>query len=251
MVKNERQQQILDILSKTTYASVEHLAEVTYSSLPTIRRDLNYLAEQGYVVRNHGGVMLPQDPSAFIPADFRRSFNYKHKKAICRAAAKLIKEHMLIFLDESSTTQFLIEYIKDIKGVTVVTNSLLAADLLNQNHVNFYCTGGKITHSNCFTGVLTERFIRLFNADLFFFSSHAISADGIISDNSEFESYATVAMIEQSKHSVYLCDESKVDKKSLYMITDAQKIYKIYTTASPDRFNNIPDDKIVFVNADK
>ena len=251
MIKNERQQQILDFLNQTTYASVDQLAEITYSSPPTIRRDLSYLAEQGYVIRNHGGVMLPQAPSAFIPTDFRRSFNSKHKKALCKAASKLLKEHMLIFLNESTTTQFLIEYMKDIKGITVITNSLLTANLLNQYNVNFYCTGGRITHSNCFTGNLTERFIRLFNADLFFFSSHAISSDGVISDNSEPEYYAVTAMLEQSKKCVYLCDESKVNKKATYIVTDARKLYKVYTTALPECFNGIPDEKMVYVNVDK
>ena len=71
MIKNERQQQILNILQQANYASVDQLVQMTYSSPPTIRRDLNYLEEQGYVTRNHGGAMLPQKPSAFIPAEFR------------------------------------------------------------------------------------------------------------------------------------------------------------------------------------
>ena len=251
MIKNERQQQILNILQQTNYASVDQLVQMTYSSPPTIRRDLTYLESQGYVTRNHGGVMLPQKPSAFIPAEFRTSFNYKHKKVICKVAAKLLKDHMLIFIDESSTTQFLIQYMKDFKDLTVITNSLPACNLINRYNINFYCTGGQITHSNCFTGHQTEQFIRRYNADLCFFSSHAISQDGVITDNSEAECYITSAMIEQSRKSVYLCDESKANRSSVYNLTTVDKIHKVFTTASPESFTNVPEEKMVYISFDK
>ena len=111
-------------------------------------------------------------------------------------AAKLLKDHMLVFINESSTTQFLIEYMQDFKDLTVITNSLPACNLLNRYNINFYCTGGQITHANCFTGYQTEQFIRRYNADMCFFSSHAISQDGNITENSEAEHYITSAMIE-------------------------------------------------------
>lgn len=250
MIKNERQQHILNILQQTNYISVEQLIKLTYSSPATIRRDLIYLQEQGYVTRSHGAVMLPQAPSAFIPAAFRKSLNYKHKKAICKVAAKLLKDHMLIFIDESSTTQFLIEHMKDYKEITVITNSLPACELLNRYNINFYCTGGHITHSNCFTGSQTEKFIRRFNADLCFFSSHAISKNGVITDNSESECFITSAMIEHSKKSIYLCDESKVGHSSIYNLANINTVNKIFTTATPDMFDfNIENaKKMIYVS---
>lgn len=251
MIKNERQQHILNILQQTNYISIDKLTKLTYSSPATIRRDLLYLQEQGYVTRSHGGVMLPQAPSAFIPAEFRKSLNYKHKKALCKVASKLLKDHMLVFIDESSTTQFLIEHMKEYKNITVITNSLQACNLLNRYNVNFYCTGGKITHSNCFTGSQTERFIRRFNADLCFFSSHAISKEGVITDNSESECMITSAMLEQSKKSIYLCDESKVDRSSVYNLANINTVDKIFTTAKPEMFDIGDTGKIVFIPFDK
>ena len=202
-------------------------------------------------MRNHGGAMLPQGPSSFIPADFRKSLNYKHKKALCKEASKLLKDHMLVFIDESSTTQFLIEHMKGYKDITVITNSLQACEQLNRHNINFYCTGGHMTHSNCFTGSLTEKFIRHFHADLCFFSSHAISKDGFITENSESEAFTKTAMIEQSKRSVYLCDKSKVDRSSIYNLGNINTVNKIFTTATPDMFDIEAPDKIVYVPFDK
>jgi len=251
MIKNERQQEILDILKRCNYVSVEQLAKMTYSSPPTIRRDLNYLQEMGYLTRNHGGATLPLNPYSFIPSDLRAKLNTNQKKAICREAAKLIKDHSIIFLNESSTVQYLIEYIKDFKDLTVITNSLSACEKLNNYNIDFYCTGGHITHANCFTGLQTEKFIRHFNADLCFFSSHGISKNGVIMENTESEPLITSAMIEQSQQAVYLCDESKVGRFANYNITTINAIDKIYTTATLDMFDSIDEKKIINVPMSK
>ena len=251
MIKNERQQEILDLLKELGYVSVEDLAKKTYSSTPTIRRDLNYLQENGYLTRTHGGATLPVSPSSFIPSDLRTKLNTNAKKAICKEAAKLIKDHSIIFINESSTVQHIIEYIKNFKDITVITNSLSACAKLNHYNINFYCAGGHITHSNCFTGIHAEQFIRRFNADICFFSSHGISRGGIITANSEKEYLITAAMIEQARHAVYLCDESKVGILSNYNLTTINSIDKVYTTAPIDEFTVQDKHKIVHVSVSK
>ena len=47
MIKNERQNEILEILKKDSFATVTSLAERLYASMPTIRRDLTMLEEDG------------------------------------------------------------------------------------------------------------------------------------------------------------------------------------------------------------
>ena len=248
MIKNERQQEILDLLKELGYVSVEDLAKKTYSSTPTIRRDLNYLQENGYLARTHGGATLPTSPSSFIPSDLRTKLNTNAKKSLCKEASKLIKEHSIIFINESSTVQHLIEYIKNFKNVTVITNSLTACANLNHYNINFYCIGGHITHSNCFTGMQAEQFVRRFNADFCFFSSHGITQDGLITANSEQEYLITSAMVEQSRQVIYLCDESKVGILSNYNLANIDTVDKIYTTAPVDTFTVANKNKIVHVS---
>ena len=83
------------------------------------------------------------------------------------------------------------------------------------------------------------------------FFSHAISQDGIITDNSDAECYITSVMIEQARNSVYLCDESKANRSSLYNLTTVDKIHKVFTTASPESFTNVPEDKMVYISFNK
>lgn len=251
MIKNERQQEILDILKEMGYVSVEELAKLTYSSTPTIRRDLNYLQEKGYLTRNHGGAILPLNPTSFIPSDLRTKLHANQKKLLCKEASKELFDNCVVFINESSTVQHLAEYLKDFKDVTVITNSLTLCNKLTQYNVKFYCTGGQITHSNCFTGAHAERFIRRFNADLCFFSSHGITKDGTITGNIENEALITSAMLEQSKKAIYLCDDSKVGLLANYNLANANTVDKIYTTALPEVFEIEDKSNVIHVQVSK
>ena len=58
MFKSERHGQILRILEEKQFASVAYLSQTLFASMPTVRRDLNYLENEGYVRRSHGGAVL-------------------------------------------------------------------------------------------------------------------------------------------------------------------------------------------------
>ena len=65
MFKNQRHNEILEILKNERFASVSELSERLFSSQPTIRRDLNFLEKQGYLRRSHGGA-IPADEKSQI-----------------------------------------------------------------------------------------------------------------------------------------------------------------------------------------
>ena len=55
---HQRQQKILDCLKKDDVCTILDLAELLSVSTMTIHRDLDKLAEQGAIVKVHGGAML-------------------------------------------------------------------------------------------------------------------------------------------------------------------------------------------------
>lgn len=67
---------------------------------------------------------------------------------MAQAAATLIKEGNVIFIDGSSTAFFLIEEIVNIKGITVVTNSIEGLYYLSQFGVRVVSTGGVVSSGN-------------------------------------------------------------------------------------------------------
>ena len=63
MNKKARQAKILQLLADNGTALVSRLAEETGSSMVTIRHDLTELAQEGRILRSHGGAMLRECPS--------------------------------------------------------------------------------------------------------------------------------------------------------------------------------------------
>ena len=231
MLKNKRHTEILEILKREQFAEVKELGERLYASQPTIRRDLCYLEDKGYVKRSHGGVMLASETTS-VPISFRRSKHSKEKESICRLASGLIEEGNLIFLDASSTTAHLCDHIAEMEDVSVVTNSCLACLQLGEDNVKVFSTGGEFFKSSkAFVGPRAEETCRKFCADILFFSCSSFDENGVISDYSESENALRRAMFENAHKRVFLCDSSKFGKRSAFCEFSLDEIDCIVTDA--------------------
>jgi len=58
MIRNRRQQQIMNLLNENEIVNVVELSELLNCSTMTIRRDLEYLEQVGLARRIHGGAVL-------------------------------------------------------------------------------------------------------------------------------------------------------------------------------------------------
>ena len=58
MIKNEREQEILNALRSSGYVSVHDLSRSLYISESTVRRTLANLEEKGMIKRSYGGAEL-------------------------------------------------------------------------------------------------------------------------------------------------------------------------------------------------
>ncbi len=245
-MKNRRQQEILELLKKHGYVSTINLAKATFSSTPTIRRDLMALEAAGYIVRNHGGAILLPEDATVTPADFRKIDRRAEKQQLCAAAIKLLKEHQTIFIDESTTLLPLAKMLSSFKNMIVVTNNTDVLPALKNSSLELYCTGGKCNNNNNFIGRFTEEFISRFNYDVCLFSSTGITSDGRIMDKNEHKVGIVEAILKHSKEKIYLCDQSKIDKCAKFNIVDACQLTTIITTAKEDSLKLSPE-RIIYV----
>ena len=71
MYKNEREHEILKLLSSEGYLTVRQLSKLLYTSESSVRRDLASLENQGMVIRSYGGVELVKNSSQIIPFSTR------------------------------------------------------------------------------------------------------------------------------------------------------------------------------------
>ena len=236
MLKEERYDKILALLEEEQYISAQALSKKLFVSLPTIRRDLAELQRRNQVVRSHGGAKKVQGEHTVAPLNFRRTVNAAPKRALCRAAAELVAEGDIIFIDSSTTTLQMADFLGEKKGITVITNGIPLATALVKKGIKTYCTGGEIfENSLAHFGSFAEDFIRRFNIDTLFFSCHGVNEKGMLTDPSLPETQIRRTAIQQSKKTVFLCDETKFALSTPYnlvsidtldcVITDTEKVY--------------------------
>ena len=210
MLKEERYDKILAILEEESYISALKLSKILYVSLPTVRRDLAELGRRNQIIRSHGGAKKIQSEHIVAPLDFRKTVNAAEKRALCRYAANLVKDNEIIFIDSSTTTLLMADFLSDKKNITVITNGIPLAALLVQKGIKTYCTGGEIfQNSLAHFGSFAEEFIRKFNIDTMIFSCHGVNESGMLTDPSLPETQIRRVAINQSKKTVFLCDTER------------------------------------------
>ena len=84
-----------------------------------------------------------------------------------------------------------------------------------------------VENSHALVGKIAEETIRSLYADICFFSSQGISDEGIITDYSEDETRLRKEMLSHSGKSVFLYDNSKAGKRSLFKLCHIDDLYMI------------------------
>ncbi len=209
MLKKERHQKILDIIKEKKFVTVNALSKTLFVSLPTIRRDLSELHNQGMIIRNHGGAMILSEGTYQIPLDFRNNYNTQKKLDMCRKAAKLISNGDVVFVDASTSTMHIADFITA-NNITVVTNGMPIAILLAKKNIKTIFVGGEVlpVSLGC-GGELSKHIVSAFNYNLAFFSSYGINSNGMIVDTSLVETNLRKEVFKNCQKKVFLYTKDK------------------------------------------
>ena len=119
-----RHESIVNWVVQHGQTPVETLAREFSTSEVTIRKDLTLLAEQGRLIRQHGGAAPLNKPQ---PAT---NTQLSLKQAIGQLAASLVNDSHKIVIDSGSTTATMVEHLKQPSQLVVMTNSLNVANQL-------------------------------------------------------------------------------------------------------------------------
>lgn len=235
----QRENQIMEILKETTYATVDYLSQKLFISPSSIRRDLTNLENRGLVKRTHGGVSLLSAQPGMAPFSIRLQENKREKIALVRMASKLIKPGSSIFIDSSTTAVNFSTFLTCDMNLTIFTNNITLAHLLASKHIPTYCIGGLI--SDCSDAITTGSFaLEMLNniyADMFFFTSAALSEDGIITDTNENETAIRKMMLSHSKEKVFLCPYNRFSSTASYKLTNVSDLnYIVSEKKLPNSF---------------
>ena len=230
----DRRKEIINILKDREYVTVEEFSKVLGVSTVTIRTDLSALESEGSLIRTHGGAMKSEKTSKQRFIYNTMSENELEKKEIALKASSLIKDGSTIIIDSGSTTIHLAENLKD-KKITVVTNNILAQDILkNEESVNLIVLGGTLRRASMGTiGPIANNAVKSMNVDIFFLGAAAYNQE-IISSYDVIEVELKKNMIHSADKVVLLADSSKYGKKAFSTISS----WDLIDTFITDKIDN-------------
>ena len=187
MLASQRQDLILREVERAGGTRVSELVDRLGVSDMTIRRDLDALAARGLVLKVHGGATSVRDRSTDEPGfSAKSSRQTREKAAIARTAARLVEPGASVALSAGTTTYAVARALRDVAGLTVVTNSPPVAELLHdpaRDDRTVVLTGGVRTPSDALVGPVADATLAGLRVDRTFLGVHGLDAQGLTTPN--------------------------------------------------------------------
>lgn len=235
MLMSQRRAQILELLQREKFVTVDGLCRRLYASPATIRRDLAEMEAQGSLLRMRGGAGLPEGSNSDMPLLLRTQKEREKKEKIASLAVRYMENASTIFIDSSSTAYCLARMCGDYTGRSVVTSGLSTLNYLNERtDAAVYCTGGRLLHQSSFIGPQGVETIRGFFADVLFFSCCGFSVENGPTEAEEQNAIVKRAMVAGAKRKILLCDSTKIGHDFFCRVCPTGEIDVVVTDKAPD-----------------
>lgn len=234
MHATERQAAIFRLIGESGFVTFRELERKLEASPATIRRDLERLANEGRVVRVHGGAKLPGEQAATgsltgVPFHQNISRNREAKEAIGKAAATLCQPSEGVIIDGGSTTLQMCPHLDGL-GLQVLTNSLhIVSALLPQATTHITVPGGTVfREQNIILSATGDDLMPRFHAPKLFMSAAAVGSQGIMQADVVLVA-AERRFINRAEQLILLVDSSKFEGSSGHVVCDLAEIDIVVT----------------------
>ena len=239
MTSAGRRDRILQLLRSRGYMAIDDLVAHFKVTPQTLRGDLNRLADEGRLIRHHGGASIPSSVANSAYAERRTEFA-REKALLAQAVARWMPDRSSLFLTPGTTMLAVAQALHLRQGLKVVTNHLEAAQqLATHPDTEVIVLGGRLQPRNlsC-SGTGTLAAAEAYRADLLVFSVGGIDAEGSLLDYHESEADVARLMFRRARQRVLVVDHSKFGRTAsvrLGAITEVDVIVTDQALPAPMR----------------
>ena len=254
-MNQERRSQIVEMLREKQVVKNTELMERFGISIETVRRDLQYLEEQGVLERVYGGAIRKTFLNLEPTYSSRESVSSVEKVAIAAEAQRMIMPHDAVFFDLGTTVKLLAQMIEKNKPVTVFTNAVRTALLLaDMENCDVIIPGGRLRAKELsVAGPITEENMQRFNVDKAFIGFAGITEDGI-TDYIVDEAILRGQVIKNAQQVILVGDHSKFGVRAVCKVCALEDVDVLITDdkAPRDLLDKLRDRgiKVITVKAE-
>ncbi|MEI8075225.1 MAG: DeoR/GlpR family DNA-binding transcription regulator [Bacteroidota bacterium] len=232
MLKKERQAFIIQQINIHNKVLSSDLSVHLDVSEDTIRRDLQELAEEGKLIKVHGGAL---SKSFHFTLEEIPIYSLPEKKIIALKAIELIKDGMLVLLTGGTTILELVKSLPPELNATFITVSLpIALELLNHPNSEVIFIGNRLS-KNAQMAIGAEVIARLatIKADICFLGTNSFDAQFGITDMEWDIIEVKKAMILSAQKTISLAISEKLNTIQKLQVCKTDEIDILITELSP------------------
>jgi len=234
----ERQAKILEYIEEHRKATVAQLCLHFGVSSATIRNDLRDLENRRLIIRTHGGAMVKTKTGFELDSNQKQVQNLEAKRRIAQAAVRQIEDGDTVLLDTGTTTLELARLLADKRNLTVVTNDLEIARLLEGgDSLQVVLMGGilrKGFHCTVSYGNSQRQALEGLSVDKAFMGVNSFTLKRGASTPDIRHAETKKSMIAIATTVILLCDSSKFGRTSFVQFARSEEIDLIITDGLPE-----------------
>lgn len=228
---------LTEFINNRGQATVVELADAFNVSPDTVRRDLDWLAQQGLIARTYGGAIttsgLASTDTAFAE---RTSVHLGAKRAIGAATAERIADGETVIINGGTTTLAVARALAARRNLTIVTNNLRLPAEVPPNCVrDLYVLGGSCRLSSSVTlGPIAFPGMEGVSADVAVIGVGGVSARTGLTTTNLQEAQMMAQMIDSAQRTIVVADSSKFGRDAFAHIARLEAIAVLVTDQAPD-----------------
>lgn len=234
-MRSKRLDSIKEYIYQQKTVTLDQLCEDFNVSKNTIRRDIDELVATEKIKKIYGGVTV-EGYKPMVSFDERNISNFHIKQSLAKKAAELVHDNEIIFVDSGTTTMHMIEYIKDKKNLTILTNSIeVILRSVPYPNINVISLSGSLNRKTLsFTGPSSAEVLSQFNISKAFLAATGISTIGGASNSSPAETEIKRTALMKSQANYLLVDHTKFGIISLMTFSNFENINSVITDEAPE-----------------
>lgn len=233
MIKEERQQYLLDLLNRYTIVKVKDVVRELDIADMTVRRDFQELEDKGLLVRVHGGAKIIADSKNQTLTELshkeKQSIHLTEKLEVAQIIADNIKDNETIFFGPGTTIELVYDFLK-VNHAKIITNSIHVFNKFKHDtRFELILIGGSYRNkTGAFVGTIANDFISSIHVSKSFIGVNGIDQSAIYTSN-EDEGLTQKCALNIAEKKFIIADHHKLNKKDFYSFFSLKNVDYLIT----------------------
>lgn len=229
MLKEERQRQILAMLTSNGRVVAAQLSNALGTSEDTIRRDLRELAEAGLLQRVHGGAL--QRTTTPLSHSARAQKSPRAKAVLADACLPMLRNGQVVILDGGTTVEQVAHHLPTHLKASVITNSVTVVLALSRHpYIEIIVPGGRFfKEAQVLVGATTVNFYSSVRADVCLMGVGSVHPHFGVSVLDFEEAQVKKAMLGAATETIVLADADKLGKAAPFQVAALSSVACLVT----------------------